>query len=86
MLENYNMKNIKIYTITSLILSFFGVTIGWSIVMPYSVFDIVGISVFGIPTWIFFAFSIVLFVYGILLMYYYSWVSINRYIGLISIL
>ncbi len=85
MLESYNMNNIKIYSIFSIAISFFGVTIGWSIVMPYSVFDITGITVFGIPTWIFFAFSIVLLFYGILLMYYYSWTSINRFIGLMQV-
>ena len=82
-LESYNMTKIRKYTIICSIAFFILITLVWAEIMHYSVLDIPGMTVFGLPAWIILILALVLFADGVFLMYYYSWNSINRFIDLI---
>ncbi|MFX0184041.1 MAG: hypothetical protein ACFE95_13240 [Candidatus Hodarchaeota archaeon] len=80
-LGDYNLRRIKNYNLIGSIVIFLVVTVVWSSVMPYTVFNIPGFTVFGIPAWIALVASLIMLLNGVLLMFYYSWRHINRFIG-----
>jgi hypothetical protein len=80
-LEDNNFRKIKKYNFIGSVIIFFMVTVFWSSVMPYTVFNIPGFTVFGIPAWIALIVSLLMFLNGVLLMNYYSWNRINQFIG-----
>ena len=80
-LREYNIRNIRIYNFVGFVIIFFIVTAFWSALMGYTVFEIPGWTVFGVPAWIALILSLLMLLNGVLLLYYYSWVNINRFIG-----
>lgn len=80
-LGDYNFKRIKNYNLIGSVIIFIMVPVVWSSVMPYSVSDFPGLTVFGVPAWIALIASLIMLLNGGLLMFYYSWMHINRFIG-----
>jgi hypothetical protein len=80
-LKDYNLRRIKNYSLIGSVIIFFMVPVVWSSVMPYTVTDFPGLTVFGVPAWIALIASLIMLLNGILLMFYYSWMHINRFIG-----
>ncbi|MFX0014153.1 MAG: hypothetical protein ACFFB2_06660 [Promethearchaeota archaeon] len=72
-LEDDNFRRILNYNIIGGLGIFFLVVILWSPLMPW--------TVLAIPAWIILIISLQLLLNGVLLMNYYSWMYINRFIS-----